>query len=88
MDDGSIRVFQGYRVRNDAGTNGGIRFHPGETVDTIKALPMLMTWKCALETFHRWKGGVVVDPASLSNGEKELYPKEKKHRTFGRYTCS
>lgn len=51
MDDGSSRVFMGYRIQhNDARgpAKGGIRFHPHETVDTIRALSMWMTWKCAV----------------------------------------
>jgi glutamate dehydrogenase len=51
MDDGKLRVFQGFRVQhNDArGPNkGGIRFHAAETVDTVRALSMWMTWKCAV----------------------------------------
>jgi glutamate dehydrogenase len=76
MDDGSIRVFQGFRVQhNDArGPNkGGIRFHPGETIDTVRALATWMTWKCAVVDIPLGggKGGVVVDPATLSTGEKE-----------------
>ena len=76
MDDGSIRVFQGYRVQhNDArGPNkGGIRFHPAETVDTVRALATWMTWKCAVVDLPLGggKGGVIVDPATLSTSEKE-----------------
>ncbi|MBI9051012.1 MAG: Glu/Leu/Phe/Val dehydrogenase [Anaerolineaceae bacterium] len=76
MDDGSIRSFQGYRVQhNDArGPNkGGIRFHPAETVDTVRALATWMTWKCAVVDIPLGggKGGVIVDPATLSIGEKE-----------------
>jgi glutamate dehydrogenase (NAD(P)+) len=76
MDDGSIQVFFGYRVQhNDArGPNkGGIRFHPSETLDTIRALAMWMTWKCAVADIPLGggKGGVAVDSATLSNGEKE-----------------
>ena len=76
MDDGTIRVFNGYRVQhNDArGPNkGGIRFHPSETIDTIRALAMWMTWKCAVVDIPLGggKGGVVVDPATLSVTEKE-----------------
>jgi glutamate dehydrogenase len=76
MDDGTIRVFEGFRVQhNDArGPNkGGIRFHPAETVDTVRALATWMTWKCAVADIPLGggKGGVVVDPASLSVGEKE-----------------
>jgi glutamate dehydrogenase (NAD(P)+) len=76
MDDGSLRVFDGYRVQhNDARgpSKGGIRFHPSETVDTIRALATWMTWKCAVADIPLGggKGGVVVDPATLSVNEKE-----------------
>ena len=76
MDDGSIRVFEGFRVQhNDARGphKGGIRFHPAETIDTVRALATWMTWKCAVVDLPLGggKGGVVVDPATLSVGEKE-----------------
>ena len=76
MDDGTIRVFQGFRVQhNDArGPNkGGIRFHPAETIDTVRALATWMTWKCAVADLPLGggKGGVIVDPATLSTAEKE-----------------
>ncbi|HPO57224.1 MAG TPA: Glu/Leu/Phe/Val dehydrogenase, partial [Anaerolineaceae bacterium] len=76
MDDGTIRVFEGFRVQhNDArGPNkGGLRFHPAETFDTVRALATWMTWKCAVADIPLGggKGGVVVDPATLSDGEKE-----------------
>jgi glutamate dehydrogenase len=76
MDNGSLRVFNGYRVQhNDArGPNkGGIRFHPSETLDTVRALAMWMTWKCAVADIPLGggKGGVPIDPATLSTGEKE-----------------
>jgi glutamate dehydrogenase (NAD(P)+) len=76
MDDGSIRLFFGYRVQhNDArGPNkGGIRFHPSETLDMVRALAMWMTWKCAVADIPLGggKGGVPVDPATLSTTEKE-----------------
>jgi len=76
MDDGTIRVFQGFRVQhNDArGPNkGGLRFAANETVDTVRALAMWMTWKCAVADIPLGggKGGVVVDPSTLSVGEKE-----------------
>lgn len=76
MDDGSLRVFYGYRVQhNDARgpTKGGIRFHPSETMDTVRALAMWMTWKCAVADIPLGgaKGGVAVDSASLSIKEKE-----------------
>lgn len=76
MDDGTIRVFEAFRVQhNDArGPNkGGIRFHPAETIDTVRALATWMTWKCAVADIPLGggKGGVIVDPATLSDGEKE-----------------
>jgi glutamate dehydrogenase len=76
MDDGSLRVFHGYRVQhNDArGPNkGGIRFHPAETLDTVRALSMWMTWKCAVADIPLGgaKGGIPVDPSTLTVGEKE-----------------
>ena len=76
MDSGDIRVFQGYRVQhNDArGPNkGGLRFHPAETIDTVRALAMWMTWKCAVADIPLGggKGGIVLDPATLSVNEKE-----------------
>ena len=76
MDDGSLRTFQGFRVQhNDArGPNkGGIRFHPSETFDTVRALATWMTWKCAVADIPLGggKGGIIVDPATLSTREKE-----------------
>ncbi len=76
MDDGTIKMFQGFRVQhNDARgpAKGGIRFHPAETIDTVRALATWMTWKCAVADIPLGggKGGVVVDPATLSNSEKE-----------------
>jgi len=76
MDDGTIRVFQGFRVQyNDAlgPTKGGIRFHPEETIDTVRALAAWMTWKCALLglPLGGGKGGVVCDPKQMSQGELE-----------------
>jgi len=76
MDDGEIRMFQGYRVQhNDArGPNkGGLRFHPSETVDSVRALATWMTWKCAVADIPLGggKGGVIVDPSTLTIGEKE-----------------
>jgi glutamate dehydrogenase len=76
MDDGSVRVFQGFRVQhNDARgpAKGGIRFHPQETIDTVRALAMWMTWKCAAVDIPLGgaKGGVVCDPHNLSPREQE-----------------
>jgi glutamate dehydrogenase len=76
MDDGSVRVFPGYRIQhNDARgpSKGGIRFHPQETVDTVRALAMWMTWKCAVADLPLGggKGGVICDPHHLSPREQE-----------------
>jgi glutamate dehydrogenase (NAD(P)+) len=76
MDSGEVRMFQGYRVQhNDArGPNkGGLRFHPSETIDSVRALATWMTWKCAVADIPLGggKGGVIVDPSTLSNSEKE-----------------
>ena len=76
MDDGSTKVFRGFRVQhNDARgpAKGGIRFHPQETIDTVKALSMWMTWKCAVVDIPLGgsKGGVICDPHNLSMREQE-----------------
>jgi glutamate dehydrogenase (NAD(P)+) len=76
MDDGTVRVFRGFRVQhNDARgpSKGGIRFHPQETIDTVRALSMWMTWKCAVVDIPLGggKGGVVCDPHNLSMREQE-----------------
>ena len=76
MDDGSTKVFKGFRVQhNDARgpAKGGIRFHPHETADTVRALSMWMTWKCALVDIPLGggKGGVICDPHHLSEAEQE-----------------
>jgi glutamate dehydrogenase len=76
MDDGSIKVFRGFRVQhNDARGpgKGGIRFHPQETIDTVRALAMWMTWKCAVVDIPLGgsKGGVICDPHDLSLQEQE-----------------
>ncbi|MBM3320291.1 MAG: Glu/Leu/Phe/Val dehydrogenase [Candidatus Eisenbacteria bacterium] len=76
MDDGTSRVFQGFRCQhNDARgpCKGGIRFHPQETIDTVRALSMWMTWKCAVADLPLGggKGGVVCDPHDLSAREQE-----------------
>ncbi|HEX32143.1 MAG TPA: Glu/Leu/Phe/Val dehydrogenase, partial [Candidatus Acetothermia bacterium] len=76
MDDGTTKVFQGFRVQyNDARgpTKGGIRFHPEETIDTVRALAAWMTWKCAVVDipYGGGKGGVICNPKELSAGELE-----------------
>jgi glutamate dehydrogenase len=76
MDDGSVKVFNGYRIQhNDARgpAKGGIRFHPLETVDTIRALSMWMTWKCSVVDIPLGggKGGIICDPRNLTEREQE-----------------
>ena len=76
MDDGSTRLFEGFRVQySDARgpTKGGIRFHPAETFDTIRALAAWMTWKCALMDLPLGggMGGVVCNPKELTPSELE-----------------
>ena len=76
MDDGHVEVFRGFRVQhNDARgpAKGGIRFHPHETIDTVRALAMWMTWKCAVVDIPLGggKGGVICDPHNLSQREQE-----------------
>ncbi len=76
MDDGTTRIFHGYRVQyNDArGPNkGGIRFHPQETIDTIRALAAWMTWKTAVVNIPLGgsQGGIICDPKTLSTTELE-----------------
>lgn len=76
MDDGSLRVFTGWRVQhNDARGpfKGGIRYHPNTNLDEVKALAMWMTWKTAIVDipYGGAKGGVRVDPKALSKGELE-----------------
>jgi glutamate dehydrogenase (NAD(P)+) len=76
MDDGRVQIFRGFRVQhNDAKgpCKGGIRFHPLETLDTVRALAMWMTWKCAVVDLPLGgsKGGIVCDPHNLSTREQE-----------------
>ena len=76
MDNGKVKVFQGFRVQyNDArGPNkGGIRFHPEETIDTVRALSAWMTWKCAVVDIPLGggKGGVICNPKEMSETELE-----------------
>jgi glutamate dehydrogenase (NAD(P)+) len=76
MDNGETRVFTGYRVQyNDARgpSKGGIRYHPGVTLDEVKALACWMTWKCSVADipFGGAKGGVVCNPKEMSTGELE-----------------
>jgi glutamate dehydrogenase (NADP+) len=76
MDDGSLKVFQGYRVRYDdtrGPTKGGVRYHPNVSLDEVQSLAFWMTFKCAvLELpFGGGKGGITLDPKSLSRMELE-----------------
>ena len=76
MDDGNVKVFRGFRVQhNDARgpAKGGIRFHPQETIDTVRALATWMTWKTAVVDIPLGggKGGVICDPHNLSDREPE-----------------
>ncbi|MBI3392908.1 MAG: Glu/Leu/Phe/Val dehydrogenase [Nitrospirae bacterium] len=88
MDDGTVRVFEGYRVQHDNSlgpTKGGIRYHPDVTLGEVAALAMWMTWKCALVglPYGGAKGGVRCDPKAMSRQElqrmtrrytAEIYP--------------
>jgi len=76
MDDGSLRVFEGYRVRHDntrGPTKGGIRYHPDVSLDEVKALAFWMTCKCAVVgiPYGGAKGGIIVNPKELSRMELE-----------------
>ena len=76
MDDGSVKVFTGYRVQHNLGrgpAKGGIRYHQDVSLDEVKALAMWMTWKCAVVgiPYGGGKGGVIVDPKKLSMKELE-----------------
>ena len=76
MDDGTVRVFTGYRVHHSVilgPTKGGIRYHQDVTLNEVRALAMWMTWKCSLVNlpYGGAKGGVIVDPRTLSQGELE-----------------
>lgn len=75
-DDNTLEMFTGYRVHHNTSlgpSKGGIRFSMGVTLDEVRALAMWMTWKCALVNipYGGAKGGVVVDPRTLSMGELE-----------------
>jgi glutamate dehydrogenase (NAD(P)+) len=76
MDDGSVRIFHAYRIQYNSArgpAKGGIRFHPDETVDVIRALASWMTWKTAVVDLPLGggKGGVICDPKKLSERELE-----------------
>jgi glutamate dehydrogenase (NAD(P)+) len=76
MDDGSVKVFEGFRVQHNIArgpAKGGIRYHPKVTLDEVKALAAWMTWKCATVNipYGGGKGGVTCDPKRMSRGELE-----------------
>ena len=76
MDDGTLRVFTGYRVQHSivrGPAKGGIRYHPQVTLEEVEALAAWMTWKCAVVNipFGGGKGGVACDPTRMSKGELE-----------------
>jgi glutamate dehydrogenase (NAD(P)+) len=76
MDDGKVKVFRGYRVQYNGarGPNkGGIRWHPDETIDTVRALAAWMTWKTSVVDIPLGggKGGVTCNPKGMSEGEKQ-----------------
>jgi glutamate dehydrogenase (NAD(P)+) len=76
LDDGSVQVFEGFRVQHSIArgpAKGGIRYHPGVTLDEVKALAAWMTWKCAVVNipFGGAKGGVICNPKKMSAGEIE-----------------
>ena len=76
LDDGQVQLFTGYRVQHNVArgpAKGGLRYHPSTDLDDVRALAMLMTWKCALVDvpFGGAKGGVTVDPTKLSARELE-----------------
>jgi glutamate dehydrogenase (NAD(P)+) len=76
MDDGTLKVFQGFRVQHNNARGpckGGIRYHPNVTFDEVQALASWMTWKCATVNipFGGAKGGIICDPKHLSRNELE-----------------
>lgn len=76
MDNGKLKVFQGFRVQYSdvlGPTKGGVRFHPDQSMESVRALAALMTWKCALHGLPLGgaKGGVICNPKELSEGELE-----------------
>jgi len=76
MDNGEVKVYRGFRVQHNnlrGPAKGGIRFHPQETADTVRALATWMTWKCALVNIPLGggKGGIICDPRQMSPREQE-----------------
>ena len=76
MDDGTTKIFHGFRIQYNSAigpTKGGVRWHPEETIDTVRALSAWMTWKCALVNIPLGggKGGIICNPQKMSEREKE-----------------
>lgn len=76
MDNGKVKVFKGYRVQHNTARGpgkGGLRFHPDETADTVRALATWMTWKCAVSDIPLGggKGGIICDPREMTDFEQE-----------------
>lgn len=76
MDDGTVKVFTGFRSQYNTArgpAKGGVRYHPGVTLDEVKALSAWMTWKCAVAgiPYGGAKGGVICNPKEMSEGELE-----------------
>ncbi|MCK5595427.1 Glu/Leu/Phe/Val dehydrogenase [bacterium] len=76
MDDGTTKIFHGFRIQYNSAlgpTKGGVRWHPEETIDTVRALAAWMTWKCALVNIPLGggKGGIICNPKTMSEREKE-----------------
>ncbi len=81
MDNGDIKTFPGFRIQYNwarGPTKGGIRFHPKETIDTVRALSAWMTWKCAIADipFGGAKGGIICNPKEMSQKELENLSRE------------
>src|ERR1700733_4966104 len=84
MDNGEVRLFKGYRVQHNnllGPFKGGMRFHPSVTLDDVKALGAMMTWKCALMRvpFGGGKGGIKFDPHSVSRAELQRITRRFTH---------
>ncbi len=84
MDDGQVRLFKGYRVQHNnllGPFKGGMRFHPSVTLDDVKALAAMMTWKCALMRvpFGGGKGGIKFDPHAVSKAELQRITRRFTH---------
>ena len=99
MDDGSVKVFRGYRVQHSAlrgPCKGGIRYHESVEIEEVKALAAWMTFKCAVVNipYGGAKGGITIDPSTLSRNEIERLTRRytalhtSAYRAGERYTCS